>query len=173
VTDREAIAVELEGAKATFHALVESASPDDLLRQSNGTRWTNRELLFHILFGYLVVRALLPLVNLMSRLPVSIGRGYASLLDAGTRPFNFVNYWGSVFGSRLYSDQRMIPKFDAAIKALQRRLDREPEESFSRSMAYPARWDPFFNDTMTLEAVYHYPTQHFEFHRSQLSLGRS
>ena len=27
-----------------------------LTHASNGTRWTNRELLFHMLFGYLIVR---------------------------------------------------------------------------------------------------------------------
>ena len=37
-------------------------------------------------------------------------------------------------------------------------------------MAYPVSWDPFFRDTMTLEDVYHFPTQHFEFHRGQLTL---
>jgi hypothetical protein len=30
---------------------------DDLRRRRNGTRWTNRELLFHLLSGYLVVAA--------------------------------------------------------------------------------------------------------------------
>jgi hypothetical protein len=67
----------------------------------------------------------------------------------------------------------MISMFDAEIRALLRRLDREPEESFGRSMVYPVRWDPFFRDTMTLENVYHFPTQHFDFHRRQLTLGSS
>ena len=33
-------------------------------------------------------------------------------------------------------------------------------------------WDPFFTDSMTLEAVYRYPTKHFDFHRRQLTLWR-
>jgi hypothetical protein len=173
LTDRAAIALELEAAQAAFCALVDGANPEDLARQSNGTRWTNRQLLFHMLFGYRVVRVLVPLVKVVSRLPPSIGRGYAALLDIGTRPFNFINYWGSVLGSRLYSDRSMIPMFDAEIRALRRRLDREPEESFGRSMAYPIRWDPFFKDTMTLEDVFHFPTRHFEFHRRQLTIGMS
>ena len=32
------------------------------------------------------------------------------------------------------------------------------------------RWDPFFMDFMTLADVYRYPTQHFDFHRQQLTL---
>lgn len=37
--------------------------------------------------------------------------------------------------------------------------------------ALATRWDPFFNDYMTLADVYRYPTQHFRFHEQQLSLG--
>jgi hypothetical protein len=38
-------------------------------------------------------------------------------------------------------------------------------------MHYPTRWDPFFIDYMTLADVYRFPTQHFHFHRRQLSFG--
>ena len=69
--DRQAIRAEFEGARATFHALLESASEEELARPSNGTRWTNRQLLFHMMFGYMVVRALLPLVKIVRRLPDS------------------------------------------------------------------------------------------------------
>ncbi|MCT7351347.1 hypothetical protein N4P33_04080 [Streptomyces sp. 15-116A] len=37
-------------------------------------------------------------------------------------------------------------------------------------MCFPTRRDPFFKDVMTLEELYHYPTQHFDFHRGQLTL---
>jgi len=37
-------------------------------------------------------------------------------------------------------------------------------------MHFPTRWDPFFTDVMTLRDVYRYPTQHFDFHRAQLTL---
>ncbi|MGB9223141.1 hypothetical protein [Mycobacterium sp.] len=36
-------------------------------------------------------------------------------------------------------------------------------------MHFPSRWDPFFNDYMTLEDVYRYPGQHFDFHQRQLT----
>jgi DinB superfamily len=167
--DRQAIRSELEGARKTFHALVESASADDLARPSNGTRWTNQELLFHMMFGYLVVRALLPLLKIINHLPDS-GRGFAALLNAATTPFNSINYWGSRVGSRLYPPQRMGSKFDAVIAALERRLAAEREANMERSSAFPTRWDPFFKETMTLADVYHYPTQHFEFHERQLTI---
>lgn len=44
--DREAIYEELRRTRVTFRHLVEDASPADLARPSNGTRWTNQQLLF-------------------------------------------------------------------------------------------------------------------------------
>jgi hypothetical protein len=37
-------------------------------------------------------------------------------------------------------------------------------------MHYPPRWDPFFEDFMTLDDVYRYPGRHFDFHAHQLTL---
>jgi hypothetical protein len=170
--DRQAIRAEFEGARATFHALIGSASEEDLARPSNGTRWTNRQLLFHMMLGYMVVRVVLPLVKVMTHLPDS-GRALAAVLNAATTPFDIVNYWGSRAGSRLYSTQRMGLTFDVVIAALERRLAAEPEANMARSTALPTRWDPFFKSKMTLADVYHYPTQHFDFHERQLTLSRS
>jgi hypothetical protein len=167
--DRRAIRAEFEGAQATFYALLESASEEELARPTNGTRWTNRQLLFHMMFGYMVVRALLPLVKIINRLPDS-GRGFAAVLDAATTTFDIINYWGSCGGSRVYSTHRMDRKFDAVIAALERRLAAEPAANMERSTAFPTRWDPFFKSKMTLADVYHYPTQHFDFHKRQLTL---
>jgi hypothetical protein len=125
-----------------------------------------------MLFGYMVVRALLPLVKIINRLPDS-GRGFTTVLDAATKPFDIINYWGSCGGARVYSAQRMGRKFDAVIAALERRLAAEPDANMLRSMAFPMRWDPFFKTKMTLADVYHYPTQHFDFHQRQLTLTGS
>jgi hypothetical protein len=64
----------------------------------------------------------------------------------------------------------MEAKFDAVIVSLCRRLERESTLDMERGMAFPVRWDPFFKPFMTLGDVYHYPTQHFDFHRRQLTL---
>ncbi len=76
--DRAAIAREMEEARARLHALLAAADDADLRRRSNGTCWTNEQLLFHMVFGYLVVRRLLPLVRVVSRLPPPVGRGWAA-----------------------------------------------------------------------------------------------
>ena len=147
-----------------------SASAEDLRRRSNGTKWTNEELLFHMVFGYMVVRALLPLVGIVSRLPAPAGRAFATVLNAGTLPFDVVNYWGSRAASLVFNRRRMGRKLARTTASLSRRLERETSGSLSRSMPFPDRWDPFFTPLMTLNDVYAYPTLHFDFHARQLSL---
>ena len=61
--NRRDIHAELRRAQTDFHDLVARASAQDLRRRSDGTRWTNRQLLWHMVFGYLIVRTLLPLVH--------------------------------------------------------------------------------------------------------------
>jgi hypothetical protein len=65
----------------------------------------------------------------------------------------------------------MGAKLDRTVAALHQSLDRETGQSLSAAMHFPARWDPFFNDTMTVGAVYRYATRHYDFHRGQLTLG--
>jgi hypothetical protein len=168
--DREAIHRELEEARTSFHQLVDDADETGLRRLSNGTRWTNKQLLFHMLLGYLIIRALRRLLLVFGRLPDGVSRSYARMLNAGTRPFDTVNYLGSRFAGNTLSTRRMAVMFDRVIATLHRRLDAESDADLARGMHYPTRWDPFFTDYMTLAEVYHFPTQHFEFHRRQLTL---
>ncbi|MFG1643505.1 hypothetical protein ACGFMK_24695 [Amycolatopsis sp. NPDC049252] len=76
---------ELDRARDTFRALVDGASAAALRRPSDGTRWTNEQLLYHMLFGYLVVRSLLVLVHPFGRLPDRVSRGFARVLAGRSR----------------------------------------------------------------------------------------
>ncbi|WP_340374364.1 DinB family protein [Streptomyces sp. SS7] len=168
--DRQAIHEELERARRAFHQLLEDASEDDLRRPTDGTRWTNGQMLFHTLFGYILMRPLLILMRIFGRLPRGASRTFARVLDAGTRPFDVVNYLGPLGGAKVLGRRGMGAAFDRVIAYLHRRLDAEREADLSLGMHYPTRWDPFFQDVMTLADIYRYPTQHFEFHRRQLTL---
>ena len=167
--DRVAVIQEMDDARATFHRLLDSADSVGLHQRSDGTRWTNEQLLFHMVFGYMIVRALLILVRAFGRLPAPVSRAFAAVLNFATVPFHAVNYWGSRLAALTYNRRRMGPKLDRVVASLQRRLRREDPAALARSMSFPTRWDPFFKPTMTLADVYHYPTQHFDFHRQQLS----
>jgi hypothetical protein len=167
--DRWAIIQEMDDRRATLQRLLSSADAATLRRRSNGTRWTNEQLLFHMVFGYMVVRALLVLVKILGRLPAPASRGFAAVLNFTTTPFHVVNYWGSRLATLTFNRRRMAAQLDRVVASLQRHLRRESEHNLGLSMSYPTRWDPFFKPTMTLADVYHYPTQHFDFHRRQLS----
>lgn len=163
------------GYRRALHDLdywLAGTSSAQLRRPSDGTRWTNEELLFHMVFGYMVVRTLLPLVRVVSRLPPPVGSAFAAVLNAGTGLFDIVNYWGSCAAARFYNRRRMGRKLETTVNALSRRLERESKASLSRSMPFPDEWDPFFKPVMTLHDVYAYPTLHFDFHARQLNLRR-
>jgi hypothetical protein len=168
---RQSVHEELERARETFHQMVRDASPQALRRRTDGTRWTNRQMLFHMLLGYLVVRTLLPLVRALGHLPDRVGRLFSGVLDTATRPFHVVNYLGGCGGAMVFRDRRLMAQVDRTIAALHRQLDKETDTSLALRMHFPTGWDPYFADTMSVLDVYHYGTQHFEHHRKQLTLA--
>jgi hypothetical protein len=169
--DRAALRTEMEQARHDFRRLIGDATPADLRRPSDGTKWTNQQLLFHMLFGYLIVRTLMVLARVFGLLPDGASKALARLLDAAHRPFDLINYLGSCAGARIIPPRRMPGMIDRVITALERHLEREPEPALRRGMHFPTTWDPFFAPYMTLADIYHYPTQHFRFHQRQLTLS--
>jgi hypothetical protein len=172
IIDRRALAADLERARIDFHSLVADAEPDDWGKATSGTRWTNEQLLFHMVFGYMIVRRLLVLARVFGRLPDPVGRLYARILNWATKPFDLINYAGSCLAARVYNRKRMAAKLDCEIDALQRSLGRESDGAFGHGMYHPTRWDPYFRDYMTLADIYRYPGQHYDHHRRQLTLAR-
>ena len=80
--DTTDIRTEMDRVRADFRELVDSATVRELRRPTNGTKWTNEQLLFHMVFGYLLVRNLLVLVRGFSRLPDGASRRFATTLAA-------------------------------------------------------------------------------------------
>lgn len=167
--DKAAVHAELSRVRATFARHVAQMTTADLRGRSIGTRWTNRQLLFHMLFGYLLVRRLTWMVKLLGRLPRRATKPFAAVLNSSTRPFHWINYVGSVAGGAVFTPERMQRRLDRVTAHLDRDIDRESERSLERGMYYPTRWDPYFAPYMTLGDIYHYPTQHFDHHDRQLS----
>jgi hypothetical protein len=123
--ERQAVHEELDRVQADFRCLLGQATPAGLARGTDGTKWTNEQLLFHMLFGYIIVRALLLLllVAVFGRLPAGASRGYARLLNAAARPFDLINYLGPCAAIHIYGRRRMAAKLDRVLAALRRRLD--------------------------------------------------
>jgi hypothetical protein len=167
--DRSNVLDELESARQSFKLLAsEMTTGDDRRRASVGTRWTNHQLLFHMLLGYLLVWPLLGVMGVFGRMPRSFGRRFAGLLDCVTGAFNAVNFWGACAGAAILSPGRIGAIADRVIVALERRVLHYGERSTGRAMPFPTRWDPFFTDDMAMADLYRYPTQHFRFHERQL-----
>ena len=168
--ERDQVARELAEAPAAYRALLHAATPATLRQRTRGTRWTNREMLFHLLLGYLLVRNLRPIVWFMSRLPRPLQLGFAATLNACTRPFHVMNYVASVIGGRAVGLRRLDTMFTDVTATLAGRLAAATAVDLQRTMAFPSRWDPFFTDRMSLLDIYHYPTQHYDFHVAQLTI---
>lgn len=76
--DVTAVSEEMEQARRAFRELVGGVTAAGLRRRSAGTRWTNRQLLFHMVFGYLVVLTLRPLVRGFGRLSITYSRRFSA-----------------------------------------------------------------------------------------------
>jgi hypothetical protein len=170
--DEEQIRVEMDRVRNDYRELLDTAAVAELRERTDGTKWSNEQLLFHMLFGYLLVRNLRLLVWVFSRLPDNASKRFAALLNAGTRPFHVVNYVGSLFGARALGYPRMERLMDRVLSSLQASMRAQSARSLERGMHFPVGWDPYFKDYMTLRDVYHYPTQHYDHHRQQLTLAR-
>ncbi|MFE3059576.1 DinB family protein [Nocardia sp. NPDC059239] len=168
--DRDALAADLERARTDFHHLLSTTGEGEWGAPTNGTRWTNEELLFHMVFGYMIVQKLLILVRLFGRLPSAASSANSKVLNAVTKPFDMVNFYGSRLAARVYNRRRMGAKMDRVIASLQQSLRRETSADFARGMQYPNRWDPYFRAYMTLADIYRYPGQHYDHHRKQLTV---
>ena len=171
--DKEQICAEMDRVRSDYRDLLQTARVAELRKPTDGTKWNNEQLLFHMLFGYLLVRCLRSLVWGFSRVPEGASRQFAALLNAGTRAFHVINYVGSLFGARTLGYALMERLMDCVLSDLQRSLQAEPERALDRGMHFPVGWDPYFRDYMTLRDVYHYPTQHYDHHRRQLTLERA
>ncbi|MGP9726143.1 DinB family protein [Glutamicibacter sp. AOP3-A1-12] len=154
----------------SLHRLLRTASRADLRRSSIGTGWSNEQLLFHMVFGYMVVRALIPLVHVLVRCPAGVQSGFSRLLNATTPLFHPVNYAGSCAAALVFNHRRMARRQWLTINARERKLERESPAALLRRADFPERWDPFFSRSMTLSEIYAYPSRHFAFHARQLSL---
>jgi len=103
-------------------------------------------------------------------MPRRVSRIYAAGFNAGTRPFHVINYVGSLGGGRVLGHSGMERLMDVVIGRLQRFVMSAGADSLTGGMHFPTGWDPYFLDYMTLREIYHYPTQHYDHHRSQLTL---
>lgn len=160
----------LQWMSEDFGAIISGADAAELSARSDGTRWFNRELLFHMWFGQRITRALLPLVGAFSRLPPSASRRYAQLLTAATRPYDWVNYAASAAGGRVVSLERTRERMRRDTEAILRWADDASDADLDRGMSVPTGWDPYFMPWMSRRDVLEWSPKHYSHHRAQLTM---
>jgi hypothetical protein len=155
---------ELEDGRFTFHALLASLSDDDLHKQSLNPPWTNKQIVFHMLFGFFLLPSLIVIVLLFGRLPRSVSRSFALLLNSAVRPFNVINSLGPQGGGRIFTRAGLSKSYDMVYALIVRVLQMLPDGELQRGMHYPTKWDSLFTDYMTLTDIFRFPMRHFYFH---------
>jgi len=171
--DPRHIDASLERVAADFHNLLDAATSTELRAPTNGTRWTNEQLMFHMVFGFILVRPLVLLVKGFDRFPAAVSAAFAAVLNAGTRPFHVINYLCALPGGRVLDGRAMARLMDTAIRHLRAGVERESSRTLALAMNFPIGWDPYFKDVMTVADVYEYPTKHYDHHRRQLTTRRA
>ena len=162
---------ELEDARRQFHALLGSLSAADWDAPSRNPAWTNGQLIFHMLFAFMLIPPLFWVIRFSSRLPDEYSRAFARVLDLSTPVFNRVNALGPRGQAAIFGRRRAGSIYDRVHRSILRKVDSVQDDEWGRGMNYPRRWDPDFGECMTVERLFRYPTQHFQRHLTQLSRG--
>jgi uncharacterized damage-inducible protein DinB len=167
-SQRAAVAAELEEARREFHEMLASLSPGDWDQPSGNRAWTNGQLLFHVMFGFLLVPRLWRIMQLFGRLPTGWSRAFTRGLDYSTPLFNRINGVLPRLGALAYGPKALARAYDRVHAQILRRLSSISEADRSRGMHYPTRWDPRFSEIMQIDDLPRWAVAHLRHHRTQL-----
>jgi len=159
---------ELEAARLEFRDMVASTAGQSWATPSHNPGWTNGQLLFHVLLGFILVLPLAGILVFFGHLPAACSRSFAAILNFSTPLFNRLNAVGPRGGARLLGQEGLITKFDQVHRAILERLEHVRPADWALAMHYPTRWDTRFKTPMRLEDLFRYPVDHLRHHRRQL-----
>ena len=148
--------------------MAEAVSERAWTEPSGNPGWTNGQLLFHVLLGFILVLPLASVLVFFGHLPGVCSRLFSGVLNLSTPAFNRINAIGPRVGARILGRAGVLRRFDQVHGAILARLDRVNSRDWALTMHYPTRWDPTFRSDMRLEDLFQYPVEHMRHHRSQL-----
>jgi hypothetical protein len=170
VPDSDPVKADLLWIAADFRSIILNVSDGELDLPSTGTRWTNRQLLFHMALGQNIALAGIPLLGLFAHLPPSASRNWSRLLNASARPYNWVNWAGSAAGGQVLKPQGMLRMMDRTTGHIVNWYCHADSRALSRGMMMPTSWDPYFLPWMSRRDILEWAPKHYRHHRAQLSL---
>jgi hypothetical protein len=170
VSDNDSVRANLLWIAADFEDIIRNAKADELDLPSHGTRWTNRQLLFHLVLGQNIALAGIPLLGLFSHLPPSASRIWSRLLDSCAGPYNWVNWAGSAVAGQVLKQQGMLRMMNRTTRIIVKWYERADNQALGRGMTMPGSWDPYFGQWMNRRDILEWAPKHYRHHRAQLTL---
>ncbi|HEX6728466.1 MAG TPA: DinB family protein [Pyrinomonadaceae bacterium] len=165
---RARLRAELEAGREEFHSMADAISEPGWNESSNNPGWTNGQVLFHILLGFILVLPLSWLLIFFGHLPRVCGKAFAAILNFSTPLFHWINKIGPRAAARVLGRNGVIRMFGQVHRAILIRLERVRSSQWALSMHFPTRWDPRFRADMRLEDLFFYPVAHLRHHSAQL-----
>jgi hypothetical protein len=153
-----------------FYRLLASISEEDWKKQSLNPGWSNGEIFAHILFGFVILNALLPMARMWGKLPQASSKPFANFLNFITKPFNWINALGARGQGKVFTYRNVGKVFDKVLDSLLSKANAIHDDEWQSGMYYPTKWDPNFSDFMTLEKLFLYPIAHFKLHQNQIAV---
>ncbi|GAC1564449.1 MAG: hypothetical protein NVS2B7_38420 [Herpetosiphon sp.] len=149
VPDRIAMHTDLEATRSAYHHLLDTLSDDDLSRPCVVSRWTVKEVLCHLVLG---VEQTTPMMVQRARK----SKPMPKMLN--TRFGHWMNYQMAVRAARKATRESLGQRYDVACAGLLELLNGVRDDQWSLPTAYPD------GTPLTLETVFHVPTDHFALH---------
>jgi hypothetical protein len=153
-----------------YLAILKAALPEELDLPTDGTAWTNRQLLFHMLLGQRVTRMVIVVMAAFSRLPPGASRAWAAGMSAVTPLYHRLNWLAAVVGGRLFTVARMGRQMEAVTGKILHFYDHASPLELRRGMTIPPSWDPYFSTWMDRAELMTWAPMHYRHHRGQLTL---
>jgi hypothetical protein len=147
--DLATIRADMEATRTAYHRLLDALSDADLQRPCVISKWTIQEVFCHMA---LLLEQAVPMMIKQARKGTSMPK----LLD--TRFGHWLNYQMAVRAARKATHASIAQRYDAAHANLLRLLENVRESAWDLPTAYPD------GRPLTMETVFHVPTEHFELH---------
>jgi len=149
--------------------LVNSLPDSALNKRSANPGWTNGQIIWHIVFAFILTPILIVILRFFGRLPRRWSKLFALALNYSTPVFNLVNAIGPRVAVKIFTRRSIARLFDRIIDRILIMIYNTKDRDWELGMYYPNRWDPTnFKEYMTFNDIVHYPILHLRHHLAEV-----
>lgn len=149
VPDVVAIQADMEQTRTAFHDLLGSLSEAELEQPCIISKWTVKEVMYHLV------------ICMEQAIPMMVGyarKGKNMPKFFETRLGHWLNYKMAVWGAKKATPESLAQRYDKAHEKLLALLEDVRDDEWTLPTAYSD------GTPLTMETVFHVPTEHFEIH---------